>query len=191
MPLKIPNLDWIKANNPLLGEALDAVSLHIENVAQKAGYNSAGSAVAPSPPSSISVSANASGIHRVSWTDNSPRTRNLNYVHEWDHNSTFTNGQATVTAGHRQISIPISGGTTPVYHRVCSQYPDGSRSPWVYLGSQTNPTGVVDNATVAGPPPNAATGCGTSTVPGHGLGQEKYVSSPSAPGLPPKTFQAQ
>jgi hypothetical protein len=191
MPTKIPNLDWVKSWNPLLGEAIDALALHIDNIAQKAGVNPQGSVVAPTPPSSINVTANASGIHRVSWTDNSPRTRNLQYVHEWDTSSTFANGQPTVTSGHRQLSIAISGGTQPVYHRVCSQYPDGSRSPWVYFGSPTNPTGVVDSATVAGPPAHPTTGCGTSSTAGHGLGQEKFVSSPAAPGIPPKTFQAQ
>lgn len=191
MPLKVPNLDWVKSWNPLLGETIESLVQKIENVAVKTNQNPDGSTVAPAAPTSINVTSNTSGIHRVSWTDNNPRTRNLHYVHEWDHDSTFKNGQATISSGHRQLSIAISGGAKPVFHRVCAQYPDGARSNWVYFGSPTNPTGVTDNATVPGPDPHPATGCGTSNVPGHGLGQEKFVPSPTAPGLPPKTFQAQ
>lgn len=189
MPLKVPNLDWIKSWNPLLGEALESLVNAHENIAQKLSVNPQGSTVAPAPPSAVNVTANASGIHRISWSDSNPRTRNLHYIHEWDHDSSFANGQSTITSGHRQLSIPIAGGTKPVFHRVCAQYPDGARSTWVYFGSPTNPTGVVDGAPTAGPLPHTSTGSGTSSVPGHGLGQEKFVSSQALPGKPPKVFQ--
>ena len=191
MALKIPNLDWVKSWNPLLGETIQSLITHVENIAQKTTINPNGSVVTPSAPTSINVTANASGIHRVSWTDNNPRTRDLRYVHEWDTDPTFPNGQSTVTHGHRQLSISIAMGTKPVYHRVCSQYPDGNRSSWVYFGSPTNPLGVKDNATTVGPPAHTSTGCGTSNTAGHGLGQEKFVSPAATPGQPPKTFREQ
>lgn len=189
MPLKIPNLDWVKSWNPLLGETIEALVSHIENTAQKTSINPQGNTVAPAAPSAIKVTANASGIHRVSWTDSNPRTRHVNYFHEWDTDPGFSNPQSSHVGVGRQISIPIAMGTKAVYHRVSAQYPDGPRSSWVYFGSPTNPTGVVDGATVAGPPAHTSTGSGTSTTGGQGFGIEKYVSSQSLPGQPPKVFE--
>lgn len=189
MGLKIPNLDFIKSRDPLLGEAIEALVTHVENTAQKTSVNPQGNTVAPAPPTAIKVTTNASGIHRVSWTDNNPRTRNARYFHEWDTDPNFGNPQTTPTHVGRQVSIPISMGDKPVYHRVCAQYPDGPRSAWVYHGSPTNPTGVIDNAPTVGPAPHPTTGSGTSSTGGQGFGIEKFVSSPVAPGIAPKVFK--
>jgi hypothetical protein len=190
MPLRIPNLDSIK-NNPattLIGEALEALTNGLETVGVKAAMNPQGNTNAPAPPSATAVTANASGIHRISITDNSPRTRQVHYFHEWDTDPAFGNPQTAHLGVARQVSIPIAMGSTPVYHRVYCQYPDGDRSPIVYLGSSSNPTGVVDGSPTPGPVAHPTTGSGTASGGGHGFGREAFVSSPSQPGKPPKIW---
>lgn len=188
--IRVPNLDAIKSNpnTTAIGEALEAVANSIDTLGQKSAMNPQGPTGAPAPPSGINVTANASGIHRISIIDNNPRTRQVHYFHEWDTDPSFGNPQPSHLGVARQISIPISMGTAPVYHRTFCQYPDGDRSPIVYFGSSSKPTGVVDGAPVSGPAPHVSTGSGTSSGGGYGFGREPFVSSPAQPGKAPKIY---
>lgn len=192
MALKVPNLDSITANPMFtpIGEALSAISTAVDNMGQKLAVNPQGSTLAPAPPSAINVTANASGIHRVSIVDNNPRTRQVHYFieHSISRNFRDADTQTEHLGVARQRSLPQSMGKTPVYYRAYSMYPDGQRSQMVYFGSATNPTGVVDGATTTGPAFHPSTGSGTSTGAGYGFGQEHFVPNPTTPGRAPKVY---
>ena|SRR5579862_6411723 len=190
MALKIPNLDKLTQDNPLLGEALQSLMNGIEQTGTKLSVNPQGNTNPPAAPTGISVTANASGIHRVSISDNSPRTRNVHYFveHSTDRHFSASSVQVEHLGPVRQRSLAQSMGTTPVYYRAYAQYLDGPRSDYVYFGSSTNPTGVQDGATTVGPAFHASTGSGTASGGGEGFGTEKYVANPAAPGRPPKVF---
>lgn len=203
--MKLPNMDQITAWSPLLAECIQSIGGAIDTLGQKSSFNPQGGTVKPTPPSAINVTASPSGIHRVSITDNSPRTRAANNFVEHSIDPNF--GPDSVQVEHlgvaRQRSIPQSMGTTPVYYRAYTAYPDGARSDIIYFGGATNPTGVVDNApssvvtdvtgpvtaSLLGPPHHPSTGSGTSSTGGYGFGRESFVSAPAAPGKSPKIFQ--
>jgi hypothetical protein len=178
----------IQEDNPQLAEALRALGDAHDTMAIKMAVNPQGTTNPPQPPNQITVTANASGIHRVSIVDSNPRTRSVGYWHEWDTNSNFSNAQPTFLHAARQVSLALSMGATPVYHRVCAQYPDGQRSAWLIHGGPQHPTGVIDGASVPGPAPHTSTGSGTSSVPGYGSGRESFVSPPGQAGKSPKIF---
>ncbi len=188
---KIANLDKITQDHPLVGEAFQSLVQIIQNLSEKLSIDPQGNTLAPPAPQSINVTANSTGIHRVSIVDNNPRTRNLEYFHEYSLHPDFREGsvQTEHLGVQRQNSVNIAMGQQPIYHRVYSQYRDGPKSDFVYFGSSTNPTGVVDGAAVTGPDLHPSTGSGTASTGGQGFGTEKYVSSEAAPGRPPKVFK--
>jgi hypothetical protein len=187
MAFKIPNLDLLWNNNPLLAEALQAVRDGIDQLGTKLSINPQGPTIAPAAPSALNVIA-ANGISHVTLTDNNPRTRQVHYFVEWDTSPSFNVSPQTHHLGvGRQIRVPTAIGG-PVYWRAYSMYPDGQRSPIVYHGSPTAPLGVNDGAISIGPAPPRSTGSGTSPRAGQGFGTEHFISSPTAPGKPPKTF---
>lgn len=185
--MKIPNIDSIKAQNAQLGEALEAFGNAFDNFSQQLSTNHEGPTLAPTAHAAINVTA-ADGVHHVSVTDNSPRTRNVhNFVEYSDRPNFPVNRIQTIHLGvGRQQRIFI--GNRPVYWRSYPQYPNGSRGPYTYFGSPTNPTAVHGGGTLAGPDLPNSTGSGTSNVGGEGFGREQFVSPPNTPGRPPKIF---
>jgi hypothetical protein len=188
--MKVVNLDQIKNDHryTAIGEALDSLKTGVENMGQQLAVNPQGTTNAPAPPNAINVTANSSGIHRISLTDNNPRTRQVNYFVDFDTDPQFGNAQTEHLGVQRQRSIPQSMGKTPVFYRGYCSYPSGGRSPFIYFGTSSKPTPVVDGATVVGPDFHPTTGSGTSSTGGYGFGQEQFVSSPNQPGKPPSIY---
>jgi hypothetical protein len=199
MGVRIPNLDLISQRDPMLGEALqEFVNLH-DNLGQKISVNPQGKTLTPPPHVALEVTAANGVLHASVDNGNNPRTRNLHNFVEWDTNPNFSNAQTESLHVGTQRRIPTFLGKT-VYLRSYTMYADGEqqsaykyaqihdKSP-SFVTSATG-TGVTSTtATITGPTPPPTRGSGTSPVPGRGYGVEKFVSSPTSPGKPPKVFE--
>lgn len=187
MSFKVPNIDLIWNRDPLLAEALHALREGIDTLGTKLSVNPQGHTIAPAPPTSINVSA-AGGVTHVTLTDNNPRTRNVHYFVEYADSPNFTNAHTEHLGVSRSRRIPTFMGSSPLYIRAYAMYPDGQRSDLLYHGTPQAPTPILDGAATNGPKLPASPGSGTSPVPGHGFGQDKFISPPQTPGKPPKTY---
>lgn len=187
MSLKIANLDHVWNTSPLLAEALESLRDGIDTLGQKINMNPQGSTIAPSPPSALNIVA-SNGITHVTLTDRNPRTRQVHYFVEYDTNANFSNAHTISLHIGRSARIPTFFGTTPFYVRAYAMYPDGGRSSILYHGTAQRPVAILDGAATAGPPLPTTPGSGTSITPGHGFGQDHFVSSPKTPGRAPKTY---
>lgn len=187
MSFKVANLDHLWNTAPLTAEAVESLRDGIDTLGQKLNVNPQGPTVAPTPPSALNVVAQ-NGITHVTLTDNNPRTRQVHYFVEYDTSPNFSNAHTLSLHIGRSVRIPTFLGTTPFYVRAYSQYPDGGRSNIIYKGTAQRPTAILDGASVTGPPLPKTPGSGTSKGPGHGFGQEKFISQPKTPGKPPKTY---
>ena len=204
MGVRIPNLDHIKARDPLLGEALETLADLHDNMGQKLSVNPQGKTAVPPSHVALNVTAANGVVHATVDNGSNPRTRNLHNFLEWDTDPNFTNAQVEHLHVGTQRRIPTMLGTT-VYMRSYTMYADGQQqSPYKYaqihdgLQSQTylqstNPTppSGTQTVTVSLPGPNLprSTGSGTSPTPGQGFGIEQFVSEATTPGKPPKVFR--
>lgn len=187
MSFKVANLDHFWNNFPLFAEALESLRAGIDTLGQKMNVNPQGQTLPPAPPSALNVVAQ-NGITHVTLTDNNPRTRQVHYFVEYDTNPNFSNAHTVSLHIGRSARIPTFMGSTPFYVRAYSMYPDGGRSNIIYKGTAQRPVAILDGAAAVGPPLPKTPGSGTSKVPGHGFGQEKFISGPNTPGKPPKTY---
>jgi len=184
---KVANLDSIWNNAPILAEALQSLRDGIDTIGQKLSVNPQGPTIAPTPPQALNVVASG-GITHVTITDNSPRTRHVNYFVEYDTSPNFSNAHPLHLGIGRSARIPTFMGPTPIYVRAYAMYPDGPRSTLIYHGSPISPTPILDGAPTVGPSLPPTPGSGTSTHAGYGYGRDKFVSPPRTPGKPPKVY---
>jgi hypothetical protein len=199
MGVRIPNLDEIKARDPLLGEALETFADLHDNLGQKLSVNPQGKTLTPPPHVSLNITA-ANGItHFTVDNGSNPRTRQLHNWVDWADNPTFQNAQTEhLFAGTQRRVATMLGG--PIYARSYTMYADGERqSTYTYASIEhdglqpaiTSVTGTgvtTTTATLAGPALPKSTGSGTASVSGQGFGVEKFVPQATTPGKPPKVF---
>ena len=156
----------------------------INQTANAAGVDSTAMLEPPSPPQAINVKANNGTVH-VSLTDNSQRSRALNYFVEASTTPAFLPEQTHIehmgAARSKFFSLPNmndTGDAQPWYFRSYSMYSGSSkRSAHQVLGGTATPTPV----TVGGSTqltPLAMTGAGTTTQAGHGFGLSQFSTSP-------------
>ncbi len=199
MGVRIPNLDEIKARDPLLGEALETLADLHDNLGQKLSVNPQGKTLTPPAHVNLHVTAQNGVLHTTVDNGNNPRTRNLHNFVEWDTNPNFTNAQVEALHVGTQRRIPTFLGAK-VYLRSYTMYPDGEQqSPYQYAEIHDNAPTFVTSATgtgvttttskVIGPAPPPTRGSGTSPVPGQGFGVEHFVADATTPGKPPKVFK--
>lgn len=204
MGVRIPNLDDIKARDPLLGEALETLADLHDNMGQKLSVNPQGKTLTPPPHVALNVVAANGVLHATVDNGANPRTRQLHNFIDYDTNSNFSNAQTESLHVGTQRRIPTMLGTT-IFLRSYTMYPDGEQqSAYKYaqvhdgLATQTylqstTPTPPAGTQTVStalpGPALPATTGSGTSPVPGRGFGVEKFVAQTNTPGKPPKVFK--
>ena len=146
MSLLIRNRALIATNDPLLGQALEDVTQHLERL------------IPPStPPSDITqlnVSA-ADGVFDISVVDNLPAQRGINYFLEYAQEPSFQSPILIDLGASRNWRGYL--GNLTLYWRAYSAYPSTARSkPVVFLG---NP---VVGGGAAGPAPLPSQGGGTS-----------------------------
>jgi hypothetical protein len=203
MGVRIPNLDWVKATNPLLGEALETFADLFDNVGQKISVNPQGKTLTPPPHVSLNAVGQNGIVHVSVDNGNNPRTRQLHNFVEYDTDPNFTNPQTESLHVGTQRRIATFTGQT-IYLRSYTMYPDGEQqSTYKYaqindgLASQTYlqatgtpPSGTQTvTTTLPGPVFPPSKGSGTSPTGGQGFGVEKFVSSDTTPGKPPKVFK--
>jgi len=148
----------------------------INQIGSGVGIDATGHMPAPPAPQKINVAAGTDHVH-VTITDNSARTRALNYFAEWSVNDpAFANANVEDlgAARGRILSLPAKDGSgTPInyYFRAYSSY-RGSKtvSPRIVHGGDLTPTAVqLTGASQLTPLPS--TGAGTASTNGSQAGQ--------------------
>src|SRR5712691_2552871 len=91
MPIRVPNLPYLKSKDPRLYETIVALHNGMESLVQQAGLG-AGGKISPPTIQSISVSA-ANGIFHVSIVDKSSTHFGINYFIEYADNAVFNNAK--------------------------------------------------------------------------------------------------
>lgn len=152
------NEQHIRAKDPLLAQALDSIVRQIQNVATATASSVSGFSAAPSPISSLSVTA-ANGIFDVQIQDNSPVNRGVQYFLEYSTTPGFQ--QPILVSLGPARNFRSTWGSVTLYFRAYSQYPTSAPSAPVYFGPPNNPTAVVGGG-AAGPTIQASTGSGTA-----------------------------
>lgn len=158
MPIRVPNLPYIRRKDPRLGEAIDAIHQGIESLVERAGLGASGNILAPQIQS-IAVTA-ANGIFSVSVTDKSATHFGINYFVEYADNPNFNNLH-TLAMGPSRNANGLFLGSGTFYFRAFSQYLNSAASARVTYGG-TIPLGVAGGGAIAGPtlPPTQGSGTG-------------------------------
>lgn len=156
---------------------LNKIQDAINQLGDGVGVDPTGHTPSPAPPQGISVAASANQVH-VTLTDNSKRTRPLNYFVEWSVNDpSFGNPHVEDLGVSRGRMLPLpakDGNGNPInyYFRGYSSYP-GSVNPseHVVFGGKFTPSAVQLTAGTSQLTPLASTGAGTAATNGSQGGQ--------------------
>ena len=164
---------------------LDSVQSAVNQLGIVAGIDPTGHIAAPDPPQSINVSAGSDHIH-VTLTDNSQRSRALNYFVEWANEPNFLqpNVEHLGASRGRIFALPANdANSNPIsyYFRAYSMQLGAKKaSAPIYYGTNLNPTAVTlsGSSTLAILP---STGAGTAStsgqVSGQGFGTPQYAKA--------------
>src|ERR1700676_3706621 len=135
--LKIGQLAQIKSDSPYVYEALTQLVNGVNAVGRATGVDPSGAIAAPSPISSLSVTA-ADGIFDLAITDNSTLNRGIFYFAEYDTTPAFSQPYEHFLGSSR--TLRVSRGNQTLYWRAYSQYLGSEPSQPVAFG--TPPTAV-------------------------------------------------
>lgn len=158
--LMLPELEYVRAKDPRLGDALQKIVEEINRV-----HTQPGSANIPAPPTIGLLTVTASnGFFSVSINDPAGQTQanlGLHYFLEWSTDPNFANPAPTVEDIGAARGEYLYIGNLTTYWRAYSQFRNSSvRSPFVYFGSAQNPTAVVGGGVAGGTPPGGGSGSG-------------------------------
>ena len=166
MPIKLPNLSYIKNMDQRLYETIVALHNGVEALAKQAGIGAGAQIAAPPTIGKISVTA-ANGIFHVSITDNTANTHfGINYFIEYADNPVFNNAK-TEFLGPSRDKEGWNLGSRTLYFRAFSQYPSSPPSARVVFGGVATPTAVVGGGSA--PPAQLPTN-GSGSGQGGGFG---------------------
>jgi hypothetical protein len=157
----------------------------VNQVASSLGVDASGHTSPPDPPTTINVKA-AGGIAHVTITDNSQRSRALNYFVEHSTDPSFAQPHVAHLGASRGtfLNLPAlndGGDAQPWYFRVYSMAPGSSqRSPVQTFGGTATPTPVSVGGSVQ-LTPLPSTGSGTASTGGQqgaqGFGTAQYSNA--------------
>lgn len=155
----------------------------INQTATAVGVDANGHVSAPNPPSAINVKA-ANGLAHVTITDNSQRSRGLNYFVEASTDTSFSPQNTHIEhlgAGRsRFMSLPAkndSGDAQPWYFRAYSMnLGSNQRSAHQVFGGSATPTPVSVGGTTQLTPLQGV-GSGTTINSGEGYGTSQLAKS--------------
>lgn len=154
------NRAQILAASPEVGQALDDLADHIQNVMNQT--NSSPNGVTPPPPNPSALTVTASqGIFEAKIDDYNPVNRGINYFLEYSQNPQFS-APTTIDLGQSRNHRANLGNQT-LYWRAHSSYPTSTRSTHVYHGSASSPVAVSGGGAATGPAPLPSSGSGTSS----------------------------
>lgn len=151
------------------------------------GVDPTGHTDSPPPPQAINVAASASQVH-VTLTDNSQRSRPLNYFIEWSVNDASFGAPNVEDLGvsrGRMLPLPAkdnSGNMINYYFRGYSSYP-GSVTPSEHIvyGGKYTPSAVQLTSGTSQLTPLPSTGAGTANTNGSQGGQGFGVAQVTTP----------
>ena len=164
MPIRVPNLPYLKVKDQRLYETIVALHNGLESLVKQAGIGAGGN-ITPPTIQSISVSA-ANGIFHVSITDASANHFGINYFIEYADNPVFNNAK-TEFLGPSRDKEGWNLGARTLYFRAFSQYQTSLQSPRVVFGGSSAPTAVVGGGSA---PPAILPTSGSGTGQGGGFG---------------------
>ena len=184
MPLKIRNLDYIRAakpDDPQLGnrlyEALQDFNTAISNHILQTNGNPIGEPQAPPPLDAINVTPTTTG-HHISLTHTADIYRGIEYHAFYADNPHFTNAFPVYMGPAREADIAT--GSKRLYFGAFPQYPTGKPGPVIYHGGN-QPVGV-QGGTDSPLGLSQGSGTGTAGVAHSGHGPVQFRS---ATGIPP------
>lgn len=159
--LNLPHLGTIERGDPRLGETLRDIMNALNQASQTVGIDPTQEFPTPDAPDALSIAA-ANGFFDAVITDNNP-LRGVSYFLEWDTNPSFP-APRTINLGPTRTLYRQLGNLT-LYWRCYEQFVGSNQSPYMYFGTQANPTAVVGGG-AAGPAPMPSTGTGAGTSKG-------------------------
>lgn len=182
-------LTEIREKFPRMALAFERIENAVNATAIAVGVDTSGHTSPPPAPQSVQVASGTDHLD-VSITDNSKRTRALNYFVEWSVNDPSFGAPRVEFLGparQRMLSVPAkdgNGAAINYYVRAYSQLIGSqSASPKTYHGSAASPSAVALTG-ASQLTPLASTGSGTASTNGQQGGQgfgTPAIVSPSEP----------
>jgi uncharacterized membrane protein YgcG len=159
--LTIAQLAPIRDKDPYLYETLTNMVNEVNGLHTQTGSANGAPVAAPPTIQAISVSA-ANGFFTITINDPAGLAQmnlGLHYFLEWDVNPNFPNPTSEDISASRGEYIYLGNLTT--YWRAKSQFRNSPMSsPYVYFGTQQNPTAVAGGGAAGGAPAGGGSGSG-------------------------------
>ena len=177
----IRNLDYIRAQDPRLYEALSDIIRQQSTVTQQTNASPTAPPAAPPSINGLQVSA-SNGHFQVAITDTANIYRGVQYFVEHADNPQFTDPHIVSLGASRNANIFL--GNVTRYWRAYSSYAASGPGSPAYHGSASQPLAVVGGGSIPGPSFLPSQGSGTGSA-GVGLSGPGPIPFRSANGAPP------
>lgn len=161
----IRNLDYIRAKDPKLFEAISDLDRHASTLEQQVNGNRTGQPLPPPAIDGLQVTGQNGHFH-LQITHKADIYRGIQYYAEYADNPGFANPQAIHLGDSRSHTAFLGNGT--YYWRAYAAYASSPPGPAAYHGGGSNPQPVSGGGAVGGPAFLAPQGTGTG-LPGEGL----------------------
>jgi hypothetical protein len=159
--LTVPQLEAVRADDPLVYEALKSVVAAVNSLGQRlnvdphpASASTSGMNLPPpAPPASIAVTG-ARGVFSVALAPGAGNTTPISYFVEAASDAVFSPANTVIypLGGARVANVAL--GNVTRYWRARAKYIESDYSPYVYFGTQAAPTAVVGGLTGSGDQPS-------------------------------------
>jgi hypothetical protein len=182
MPKIIRNLDYIRAKDPRLFEALSDLIQQHQNVAQQVNGNPIGGPLPPPSIDGVNVTGQNGHFH-IQIQHRADIYRGIHYYAEFANNPGFADPHTIHMGDSREHTQFLGNGT--YYWRAYAAYAASSPSAPAYHGGAVRPQPVSGGGIVGGPALLPPQGSGTG-IAGEGLSGPGPVAFRSSNGVPPK-----
>lgn len=178
----VRNLDYIRAKDERLFEALSDIIQRHDNLSQQVNGNSTGQ---PGPPPAIDklTVTGQNGHFHVQIQHNAPIYRGIQYYAEFSTNPGFTSPHVIHMGDSREHTQFLGNGS--YYWRAYAAYASSPAGAPAYHGGSINPLPVSGGGAIGGPALLPPQGSGTG-LPGEGLSGPGPIPFRSETGVPPK-----
>jgi hypothetical protein len=181
---QIRNLDFIRAENPRLYEALSDILQQHQNLAQQVNGNSTGQPMPPPGIDKVTVTGQNGQFH-IQIHHQAPIYRGIQYYAEFSENAAFTQPHIIHMGDSREYTQFL--GNRTYFWRAYAAYSSSPPSAPAYHGG-AQPKPVSGGGDIGGPMLLAPQGSGTG-APGEGLSGPGPIPFRSSTGQPPKRGQ--
>jgi hypothetical protein len=148
--LTVPQLEAVRADDPLVYEALKSVVAAVNSLGQRlnvdphpASASTSGMNLPPpAPPASIAVTG-ARGVFSVALAAGAGNTTPISYFVEAASDALFSPANTVIYPLGGALVANVALGNVTRYWRARAKYIESDYSPYVYFGTRANPVAVV------------------------------------------------